>query len=77
MTPITFPWICTVVDVVFDHRLTANAKDERLATTPRRELTRQGHRLGAVLVRVDGLARGDLADDRRLDRPDPKRAGKA
>src|SRR6185295_3157681 len=53
-----------VVDVVVDHRLPANAQNERVATAPG-ELAGDGHRFALVFERVDRLAGGDLPDDRR------------
>src|SRR5436309_12822252 len=66
--------VVAVVDVVLDHRFPAHAKDERVAAL-RRELTGDRERFALVLVCVDRLARGDLADDRRLDDATTERAG--
>src|SRR5207245_9630601 len=54
--------VVAVVDVVLDHRLPADPEHERVV--PRRELGRKGDRHGPVLIGLDRLARGDLADDR-------------
>src|SRR5258706_1685891 len=59
--------VIAVVDVVLDHRLAAHAQHEGGAALGR-ELARGAHRLGLVLVGVDRLTGGDLADDRRHHR---------
>src|SRR4029453_2293946 len=51
-----------VVDVVVDHRLPADAQDERIATAPG-ELAGDGHGFALVFERVDRLTSSDLSDD--------------
>src|SRR5439155_1257118 len=66
--------VVAVVDVIVDHRLPAHAEDVRLAAA-RRQVARQREALGAVLVRVDRLPRGDLADHRGVDDATAELAG--